>query len=143
MNETDNKVDACLAQWGIAFKARYIGETTEREAQRVDHFRVSIGAYETDFYQGFGHRESTPTKAAPWRPVKITRPTAASVLYCLLSDAAAIHQSFTDWVSELGMDTDSRKVLAIYEACCDIGHALRKVFTHAQRAELTELLQEY
>lgn len=159
MNETDIKVDEALAAMGVSFSVRYIGETVKWEAQTVDHYRVKIGAYETDFYQGLGHRKpikgvNGPVKcpypphtmgAEAWNKqnVRPVAPTAAAVLYCLLSDMEAADQSFTDWANELGYDTDSRKALAIYEACCETGLALRKGFTHAQRADLRGLLQDY
>ena len=157
MNETGIKVDEALAAWGIAFTARYIGESKQWEGQTVDTFRVSIGAYETDYHMGFGNRKARPgvvrpkfynprcIAAAEWDALhlKPVAPTAASVLYCLLSDMEAIDQSFVDWADDLGYDTDSRKALAIYEACCDTGRELRKVFTPTQRADLRGLLQDY
>ena len=133
MNETDNKVAAALEQWGIRFTTAYCGECTRWEGRRVDTWHVTFGKFSTDFHQGLGHRKD-------WLPIP---PTAAEVLYCLLSDASATGQCFADWASDFGYDTDSRKALAIYEACCATGVALRDVFTHAQRAELSELLQEY
>lgn len=156
-NEIETKVDALLASWGIPFAARYIGEAVKWEGQTTDHFRVSVGKYETDFYQGLGHRppQSNPQDGGPpprkgtlmyeqlERQRKPIPPTAASVLYCLISDAGAIDQSFDDWAGDFGMDTDSRKALATYEACCDTGRELRRIFTPAQRAELSELLQDY
>lgn len=149
MNETDIKVDEALAAMGVSFSVRYIGETV--------HYRVKIGAYETDFHQGLGLRGPAPKPTdggPPPRPGTIMHahleakrkpaaPTAASVLYRLLRDASAADQCFADWASEYGYDTDSRKALAIYEACCEIGRALRRVFTAAQRDELRELLQDY
>lgn len=155
MNETDIKVDEALAAMGVSFSVRYIGETVKWEAQTVDHYRVKIGAYETDFHQGLGHRKARRPVPSyikgdryamnEWKRFHLwpVKPSAAAVLYCLLGDMEAIDQSFTDWANELGYDTDSRKALAIYEACCDTGRALRRVFTAAQRDELRELLQDY
>lgn len=155
MNDIDKLVDEALAVMGISFAARYIGETVKWEGQAVDHYRVKIGAFETDFYQGLGHRKARAPMPSyikgdryamdEWKRfhLKPRAPTAAAVLYCLLSDMEAIDQSFTDWASDFGYDTDSRKALATYEACCDIGRELRKVFTHAQRADLRGLLQDY
>jgi hypothetical protein len=44
-------------------------------------------------------------------------PDAASVLYCLASDAAGYEnaRNFEDWASEYGYDTDSRKAERIYK----------------------------
>lgn len=37
--------------------------------------------------------------------------------YCFLSDAVSAKNSFEDFCSEFGYDTDSRKVESIYKAC--------------------------
>ena len=44
-------------------------------------------------------------------------PSAADVLYCLLRDASLGEGSFRDYCADLGVDEDSRKALASYEAC--------------------------
>ena len=46
-------------------------------------------------------------------------PTTEDVLDCLASDAGSMinAQTFEDWASELGYDTDSRKAEKIYKAC--------------------------
>lgn len=168
MNEQDITVNEALAAIGIVFTARYAGERVQWGTQQVDAWRVTFARpaangkpaapFETDFYQGLGHRK--PIKGAPpktraewsgtfgrrqWdiRFLKPSTPTAAAVLYCLLSDARATEQCFADWAVDLGYDTDSRKALAIYEACCATGLELRRVFTPDQRAELSALLQNY
>jgi hypothetical protein len=64
----------------------------------------------TSFHQGSGH------KAAP---------TAADVLSCLTLDMSAGEQSFEDFCSDLGYDTDSRKALAIHTTCAALAPRLR------------------
>ena len=46
-------------------------------------------------------------------------PTLAEVLDCLASDASGVDnaQSFEDWASEYGYDTDSRKAERTYRIC--------------------------
>lgn len=45
-------------------------------------------------------------------------PTAADVLYCLISDASVADcPNFESWCADMGYDTDSRKALATFEAC--------------------------
>lgn len=46
-------------------------------------------------------------------------PQAHDVIYCLISDAQSIEcaDSFEDWASSLGYDTDSRKAEKTYKAC--------------------------
>jgi hypothetical protein len=57
----------------------------------------------------------------PWRQgLALTdSPTAADVLESLLSDAAGVEnaESFEDWASEYGYDSDSRRAFATWEAC--------------------------
>lgn len=59
-----------------------------------------------------------PTMACP-------KPTLEDVLYCLFNDASALETCFEDWACEYGYDIDSRKALAIYQACVDNGLKLR------------------
>ncbi len=51
-------------------------------------------------------------------------PTAADVLDCLASDASGAEQSFEDWCSDYGYDTDSRKAEKTYKACVSIRERL-------------------
>lgn len=46
-------------------------------------------------------------------------PQSHDVIYCLISDAQSIEcaDSFEDWASSLGYDTDSRKAEKTYKAC--------------------------
>lgn len=165
MNEQDTAVNEALAAMGIAYTARYAGEQVQWDNQQVDAWRVTFAQvaangkpaapFETEFYQGLGHRKArrpmpeyvhnNSYSRRQWEAlhVKPVAPTAAAVLYCLLSDASATDQCFADWASEYGYDTDSRKAFAIYEACCANGLELRRVFTAAQRADLRGLLQDY
>ena len=159
MKQTDELIAGLLARWGVKFSAVYIGERKPfDDKQAMDTFRVSIGAYDTDFHQGLGHRKPAAGAYMPnppyrkgtvafveWtkRNVKPVPPAAAAVLYCLLSDAGAADQSFADWAGDFGYDTDSCKALATYEACCTTGRALREVFTRPQREELQTALQDY
>lgn len=45
------------------------------------------------------------------------RPNLADVVSCLCRDADGELDSFDDWCSDLGMDSDSRKALAMFEQC--------------------------
>jgi len=158
MNETDKAVAERLESFGVEFSTRYAGEAKPWGDTVSDHYRVSFGKFTTDFYQGIGHRKAIKGANMPNPPyrkgtiayeewakqnVKPVAPSAASVLYCLLSDAEAVNQSFYDWANDLGYDTDSRKALETYEACCKIGIEFRKIFTPSQMQELRELLQDY
>lgn len=61
---------------------------------------------------------------ARFRPIP---PTAADVLYSLISDASGVEsgQSFEDWCNEFGSDPDSRKAEKSYKECQSIALRLR------------------
>lgn len=152
MNEQDKKAAEYLAAQGVTFSAVLLGET-KRDSWTCDEWRVSFvkraqsggkaGELKTAYYTGTGHR-AKPAKRMSWdnapRPVA---PTAGSVLYSLLLDASGADENFFDWCSNYGYDTDSRKALATYEACCIIRKDVHKFFTEAERAELAAILEDY
>ena len=139
-NEINNQVLLLLNEAGVVFQAEYAGERFEKDwgvagkGQTVDAYCVSFGSYETDFFQGLGHRTKRGKPVAP---------TAASVLYCLLSDSEAAGETFEDWCLNYGYDSDSRKAERIYFQCQQTATGLRKVFTGEQLKELKTLLQDY
>ena len=156
MNEQDKKAAEYLAAQGVIFSARLLGET-KRDSWTCDEWRVAFqrvhldsrlpvrdkAALETAYYTGTGHR-AKPAKRMSWdnapRPVA---PTAGSVLYSLLLDASGADENFHDWCATYGYDTDSRKALATYEACCIIRADVNKFFTATERAELAAILEDY
>jgi hypothetical protein len=70
-------------------------------------------------------------------------PTAASVLHCLVLDAQAANSTFRNWCDDFGYDDDSISARNTYDACQKTADQLRRVFSHAQIAELEEALQDY
>lgn len=112
---------------------------------------------ETRYYTGTGHRKSAKPMPAhvktnprsmaaeDWRRqyLRPVAPSAASVLHSLLLDAQGAEQPFDYWCSDFGYDTDSRKALDIYEACCTIRRDLYKVLTTEQRETLHTMLEDY
>ena len=156
MNEQDKKAAEYLAAQGVTFSARLLGENN-RDGWTCDEWRVAFqrvhldsrlpvrdkAALETAYYTGTGHH-AKPAKRTSWdnapRPVA---PTAASVLYSLLQDASGADENFHDWCANYGYDTDSRKALATYEACCIIRADVNKFFTVSERAELAAILEDY
>ena len=70
-------------------------------------------------------------------------PCAASVLHSLVLDSDSIGQSFSNWCSDFGYDTDSRKASTIYEACQANADKLSRVFDHSTINQLREALQDY
>lgn len=58
---------------------------------------------------------------------KAIGPSVADVLSCLLTDSVACEQSFEDWCSDFGVDTDSRKAFRTYELCQQNGNKIVKL----------------
>lgn len=75
--------------------------------------------------------------------VYVPAPCAASVLYSLISDMSLSEESHEDFCANLGYDEDSRKGLESYLACQKSGNELKSFFSHAEREELAELLEDY
>lgn len=75
--------------------------------------------------------------------VYVATPSAAGVLYCLLSDMDLASESHADFCANLGYDEDSRKGLELYLSCQKVGDELRKVFTGADLEALREMLEDY
>lgn len=53
------------------------------------------------------------------------KPDLTSVLECLQVDISSCNETFDDWCSNLGYDTDSRKALDTYLTCQNIESRLR------------------
>lgn len=70
-------------------------------------------------------------------------PTLDEVVYSLYMDANGVRfgQTFEDWCGEYGMDTDSRKALASYDACRNEWSALIRL--GADFDALEKLFQDY
>lgn len=69
-------------------------------------------------------------------------PEARDVIHSLLSDSIALDNSFEDWCAEFGSDPDSIKNKAVYDACIQIGIALRKI-GEANLQKLKDAFQDY
>lgn len=158
MNEQDIAVDEYLKANGIEFSAYHLGRTS-KDQWDCDAWRVTLThgkrSMTADYYTGLGHRKTRkgapkpPTNPrciayAEWkRDYKIpTKPTAASVLYCLLSDATSSEEPFDYWCDNLGYDSDSLKALNIYNASCAARNELYRLLG-GHRKPLAELLEDY
>lgn len=151
-SEAKEKIDSLLSRNMVLFLVTYAGETERDESWKCDHWRVEFHrtpmagdkamkpqTYRTDYYTGLGLR----SKHAKFIDAKPQAPRAADVLYSLLSDATAEQQSFSDWCSDLGKDTDSIKALNTYSQCCEASKNLYRIFSAAHIVEMREILQDY
>lgn len=153
----ETAVDEFIKAANVSFSVAIVG-ATKRDDWECDEWRVTVTAarieFATEYFTGTGHRETVRSSIASglangkfvkgrWEGFRPVAPSAASVFYSLLRDGEAINESFSDWCDNYGYDTDSRKALSTYEACCESGRKLCKVFNHEQRQQLVDLLQDY
>lgn len=155
--EIDEQVTAFLQAAGISYAVRLVG-ATKRDDWECDEWRVSFKGsridFSTEYFTGIGHRETVRGFKAismpgsqmvkgHWQASKPVAPSAAGVLHSLMMDGRAIDDSFIVWCEDFGYDTDSRKALATYEACCETGRKMQKLFTREQCDALADMLQDY
>jgi hypothetical protein len=89
--------------------------------------RVLRSAYYNYDYKRL--KNATPSESGFIKFIHITKPVnpkALDVLFSLTIDASACDESFSDWCSNFGYDTDSRKALDLYLKCQANAEILRK-----------------
>lgn len=168
--EKRKEIDQIMADAMVKYSTHYRGETTRDNDWQCDEWLCSFekqtrnnpaNPYQVEkfeFFTGLGLRHPVgavsrqiQTKMNPrsvaWHDIEKTRkpkpPHAADVLLSVVMDSRACEQSFADWCGEFGYDTDSRKALATYEACQQNADKLKRIFSHAQIAQIRETLQDY
>lgn len=167
MNEQNKAVAEYLEKQGVSFAAVALGQT-KRDDWDCDEWRVTltkraqsggkIAEMVQPFYTGLGLRKSKlkmPPDIARLGPrilarvdweranLKPVAPSAASVIYSLLSDAQGAELPFDYWAADYGYDTDSIKALNIYNACCEVRRQVNAFFSHEQREQLRAMLEDY
>lgn len=126
-----------------------------------DAWLVVINGQHFDYYTGVGHREinKVTVLGTKWDYdyikknrhrlcidvlVQVSKPVAPkfdSVLACLVQDAIGSAQTFDDWCSDFGYDTDSRKALQTYLDCQETAKKLRLARVPLDKE--AERLQDY
>lgn len=108
---------------------QYIGQTVRDNNWHCDEWRITLqnkhGSWSTGYFTGLGHRNKKTNK--------VVKPSKASILESLFSDAEAADYNFTEWCDNYGYSDDSIHALNIYKECLKTGIALRKYFTAEQR----------
>jgi hypothetical protein len=117
----------------IKFKAVHVGLMTADKWQH-DKWIIYIYDHAFDYMTGIGHRKLLPNTKIDTvyglensKPVK---PTIDQVLESLFLDASCGSNSFEEFCSNGGYDTDSRKALDIYLKCQSNDALLRKALGH-------------
>ena len=138
-----------LTAAGIKYTATLLGATRNSDWDNVEcdqwvikfHAPFSkIGTF--PYYTGTGLREKPKSFSRNVKPEPAT-PSAASVLYCLLSDASAIEMNHHDWCDTFGYDRDSRKALQLYTTCLEQTERLFRILPRPLITDLKVLLVEY
>lgn len=103
----ENAAAEAAADLGITSTARSLGRKTDADGWEHDAWTVTLK------YQGrsqsFPYRMGTGHHGA--------KPETGDVLYALLSDADVGDMSFEDFVSDFGLDEDSRKAEQTWKSC--------------------------
>ena len=151
----------------IDYKAVHVSPPTKAKSENwqdtADKWQVSINGQKFDYYTGIGHR--TLDTMAKYRVKtglgvnsfqqllakynlkttleysKPVPPKLDDVLHSLVMDSSACEESFDDWCSDYGYDTDPRKALDLYLQCQENATKLRKAGINI--AAERERLQDY
>lgn len=152
-------MDEAIESLGIEFEYKLVKDDFDGR-QGSSHWKCTISrnghSHTFDYSQGCAYRNfyGKPVKLAyGGERISVDRmnylkatipnnPDLKNVLYCLVSDAQSVDgvESFEEWASELGYDTDSRKAERAYNACKDTFLKMHQMFDLEQ---LYELFQDY
>lgn len=160
---TETSLDTFCRDNQITLSATLLGYVPDNDTapdKRWPHFswRVTVTrgdrSLTTDYRTGVGHAKPMPdhyaqglaeyARRTAWLKRYSTpiAPTVASVLYSLLSDAQTGLDTFDEYCSSMGLDTDSRKALATYLECQTIGVGVRRMLGELYQAAC-EAAQDY
>jgi hypothetical protein len=156
-------LDTLCETLGIKLDALLVGympDTDTPADKRWPHFawRVTLTlgdrSHATDYKTGVGHvnpmpsrfmpNEAQPTREKWWRinHKGPKRPSAADIISALMSDASSGADTFEDFCSNLGYDTDSRRAMDTYLACQAASTAMRRLLGQHYTA-VSEAAQEH
>ena len=114
-------------------------------------------AYTCDYSQGVGHLPKMPS-GYPDTLTKyeadaiefgkagyktVPAPSVVDILHSLLQDSQSADQTFENWCSELGYDSDSRKAESTYNECRKILRWLQSCLTAEELEQFGKLFQDY
>lgn len=133
----ENAVLELLKNYGVTYSIAGAGKNITRDKWQCDGWRVTFTKNDKseafDYFTGLGHRKAN-------EPVT---PNVAGVLHSLISDSGAVDTCFIDWTNDYGYDSDSIKAFIIYNLCCENTKRLKRIFSRATLAALSEMLQDY
>lgn len=107
--------------------------------------RAMINAWQKNPMAQFVNKKLQFQIAAEIAKIQKVVPSLDDVIYSLLSDGSAFFdaESFEDWASNFGDDTDSRKAEKIYLQCMETGRKLASALDSETLVRLREWASEY
>lgn len=113
------------------FNSPSLNPATEKR-QAIAH-ECETGRVYGRLFANFDHRQ---------KGAAIAPPSAADILYSLMSDGSAIDAgTFDDWCDEFGYDVDSIKARGMYDQCLQTGLRLRAAFGDSTLSDLRDLFE--
>lgn len=134
---TENQVSKYLKRLNINFSFIHYGIEVKESwnNQKVNSYKITIGEFDYDFYQGLGCKDD---------------PTPASVLCCLLSDICLKEYSVQDYLDEFtGQNqgditlNEFHDIEYLLASCEDIAFKIEETFNSRQIDTLNGLLEDY
>lgn len=119
-----------------------IGRAINNWSEDMD---AMLSSWKRNPYAQFKDKALQARVAAKLALAQGVKPSLEDVLHSLLSDGEAFFnaQSFEDWASEYGYETDSRKAEAIYRECDNIGRKIAAAVEPDAIKAAREILQDY
>ena len=120
MNTQTIPLDQFITEQQLIMSVRPIRRNPHMQEQLPRNFECTIA------FEGRGYHEPLTVYFSQGSAHK-KPPTLAEVLDCLASDASGVDnaQSFEDWASEYGYNTDSRKAERTYNICVQQARELK------------------
>ena len=123
-----------IERLGIRLSAKWADSNPNMDdSANMDHWRVTLKLGRKQmtipFSMGYGHGGKEPE--------------VADVLSCLASDSTSADESFEDWCSEFGYDTDSRRAERTWRIVGKQAERLEKFLGADEYANLLENVEPY
>jgi hypothetical protein len=136
LDEYEKQAKDFLEKFGLKASATYVSHEPPAWDEKQEYirpkYRVRISRKKTRKSLTFNFWDSIANDQ------KGIRPSAYSVLACISSDQYC-PDTFKDFCSDYGYDTDSIKVLKTFKVCSKFARRIRNFFTETELEELSEI----
>ncbi|QXV72200.1 hypothetical protein Acf1_00003 [Acidovorax phage ACF1] len=153
LTEMETAVENYITQnCGASYVVHYAGEQnrdgwtcdawkfTAKRGRVSESFDYFTGTWDRETIRGYKAVVIPGAKhvRGQWEAQRPQVPPIAGLLHSLITDSSAAEQTFAAWCNEFGYDSDSRKVIATYEACQKGYDQMARLFTRGERETLQE-----